>query len=86
VKKTWGATISFEEFKKILSEELMLPEDKLRPEASLLQDLQVDSLAMASMMLRMEEMGVSIPVESAWEIETVEDVYQAYVQNVAASA
>ncbi len=84
--KTWDATISFEEFKKILSEELMLPEDKLKPEASLLQDLQVDSLAMASMMLRMEEMGVSVPVESAWEIETVEDVYQAYIQNVTASA
>lgn len=86
MKGSGDGTISFEEFKRILAEELMLPEEKLEPEASLLQDLQVDSLAMASMMLRMEEMGVSIPVESAWEIETVEDVYQAYVQHVVAGA
>ena len=86
MKRSTDATISFDEFKRILSEELMLPEGKLRPDASLLQDLQVDSLAMASMMLRMEEMGVSIPMESAWEIETVEDVYQAYAQHVAAGA
>ena len=83
---TIDTAISFEEFQKILSEELMLPEEKLKPGAYLLQDLQVDSLAMASMMLRMEEMGVSIPVESAWEIETVEDAYQAYIQNAVAGA
>jgi hypothetical protein len=33
------------------------------------------------MMLRLEELGVSIPLESAWEIETVEDAYRAYLDD-----
>ena len=28
--------------------------------------------------MEMEEMGISIPMESAWEIETVGDVFQLY--------
>jgi acyl carrier protein len=74
--------ISFEDFRHILAEELMLPEEVLIPEASLIQDLHVDSLALVSMMLRLEEMGVSIPMESAWEIETVGDAYRVYLENV----
>jgi acyl carrier protein len=74
--------ISFEDFRHILAEELMLPEEVLTPEASLIQDLHVDSLALVSMMLRLEEMGVSIPMESAWEIETVGDAYRVYLESV----
>ncbi len=70
--------LSFDEFRKLLSEELMLPEERLTLEASLIQDLQVDSLALASMMLRMEELGFSFPIESAWEMETVGDIYKMY--------
>ena len=70
--------LSFDEFRKLLSEELMLPEEKLTLTASLIKDLQVDSLALASMMLRMEEMGFSFPIESAWEMETVGDIYRMY--------
>ncbi len=77
-------TLTFEEFRAILSEELMQPAEKLTPEASLIHDLQVDSLALASMMLRMQEMGVVIPLERAWEIETVGDAYQAYVEGLQA--
>jgi acyl carrier protein len=80
VTEEQGSVIPFQKFQEVLAEELMLPKEKLKPDASLVKDLQVDSLALASMMLRMEEMGVYIPVESAWEIETVDDVYQAYVQ------
>jgi acyl carrier protein len=70
--------LSFDEFRKLLAEELMLSEEKLTLEASLIQDLQVDSLALASMMLRMEEMGFDFPIESAWEMETVGDIYNMY--------
>jgi acyl carrier protein len=31
---------------------------------------------MVDMMLRLEEMGISIPLEVAWQIETVGDAYQ----------
>jgi acyl carrier protein len=70
--------LSFDDFRKLLAEELMLPEDQLTKEASLIQDLQVDSLALASMMLRMEELGFEFPIESAWEMETVGDIYDTY--------
>jgi len=40
----------------------------------------VDSLALASMMLRMEEMGFDFPIESAWEMETVGDIYNMYLK------
>ena len=78
--------LSIEEFQAILAEELMIPPDKLAPEASFIQDLQVDSLALASMMLRLEELGVSIPLENAWEIETVGDAYRSYLGSVGAGA
>jgi acyl carrier protein len=74
-------TMTLAEFQGILAEELKLPRESLKPEASLIQDLHLDSLALASMMLRLEELGVSIPLESAWEIETVEDAYRAYLDD-----
>jgi len=70
--------LTFEEFRAILAEELMLPKDQLLPDADLVQDLQLDSLALASMMLRLEELGVELPLESAWEIRTVEEAYRIY--------
>ena len=72
--------LSFEQFQSLLSEELMLPVEKLAENASLLEDLQVDSLAMVSMMLKFEDEGVVIPMEQAWELETVGDVYRVYVE------
>ena len=72
--------LSFEQFQSLLAEELMLPVEKLAENASLLEDLQVDSLAMVSMMLKFEDEGVVIPMEQAWELETVWDVYRVYVE------
>lgn len=77
--------LDFEDFQAVLAEELVLPKDKLLPEAELVQDLQVDSLALASMMLRLEELGVNIPMESAWEIRTVGDAYRAYLDGLQAA-
>ncbi len=74
--------LTFEEFQAVLAEELMLPKESLTPEASLIRDLQVDSLALASMMLRMQELGIMIPIERAWEIETVGDAYRAYLEGL----
>jgi acyl carrier protein len=73
--------LSFDQFQSLLAEELMLPAAKLTEGASLLEDLHVDSLAMVSMMLKFEDKGVVIPMEQAWELETVGDVYQAYIES-----
>ena len=79
-----GSEMTFEEFQAMLAEELMLPAAKLTPDANLVEDLQVDSLALASMMLSLEKLGISIPIERAWEIETVGDAYNAYVEGLKA--
>lgn len=72
--------VSFERFRGIIAEELQVEEDEVVPEASFLDDLLADSIQLVEMMLRMEEMGVEIPMESAWEVETVGDAYQLYCQ------
>jgi acyl carrier protein len=76
--------LSFDEFKKILADELLVSEEKLVPEASFITDLAVDSIRLVEMILRFEEMGVSIPPELAWQIQTVGDAYQHFVKNRAA--
>ena len=70
--------VTFEEFRHVIAEELQIEEAKIVPEASFLEDLFADSLRLVNLMLRMEEMGISIPMERAWEIETVGDAYQLY--------
>ena len=74
--------LSFEEFQSLLAKELMLPIESLTKDALLIEDLQVDSLAMVSMMLRFEDEGLFIPIERAWDMETVDDIYQAYREQV----
>lgn len=73
--------LSFDEFKKILAEELLVSEDMLSPEASFITDLAVDSIRLVEMLLRLEELGVPIPPEVAWEIQTVGDAYKYFASN-----
>ena len=78
-------TLTFQEFKELLSRELAIDQNRLVPEASFIEDLLVDSIRMVEMMLRLEEQGFSIPLETAWQIETVADAYQCYAESLAAS-
>jgi acyl carrier protein len=70
--------VTFEEFRRVVAQELQVEEDRVIPEASFVGDLFADSLRLVQLMLRMEEMGISIPMERAWKIETVGDAYQLY--------
>jgi acyl carrier protein len=72
-----SSNLTFEEFRSLIAEELQVDEEKVVPEASFFSNLCVDSIRMVDMMLRLEELGLSIPLEDAWQIETVEDAYQA---------
>jgi acyl carrier protein len=72
-----SSNLTFEEFRSLIAEELQVDEEKVVPEASFFSDLCVDSIRMVDMMLRLEELGLNIPLEDAWQIETVEDAYQA---------
>ena len=74
--KPQSSKLTFEEFRKIIARELEVDEERIVPEASFFSDLCVDSIRMVDMMLRLEELGISIPLEVAWQIETVEDAYR----------
>jgi acyl carrier protein len=74
--------IPFEEFRRVIAQELQMEEGKIVREASLVNDLHADSIQLVELMLRMEEMGIEIPIEAAWDIETVGDAYQVYRRHV----
>jgi acyl carrier protein len=77
------APIPFEGFKHIIAEELHVEESKIHQESSFVDDLLADSIQLVELMLRLEEMGITIPAEAAWEVETVGDAYRFYQEQVA---
>jgi acyl carrier protein len=76
--------ITLEEFKKMLADVLLVSEDKLTPEASFLNDLLVDSIRWLELALSIERLGVRIPTEALWDIQTVGDSYRYYLKSFAA--
>jgi acyl carrier protein len=78
--------VTFDEFTQIIAQELQVEESKVVREASFTEDLLADSIQLVNMMLRLEEQGVSIPIEAAWEVETVGDAYRVYKEHVASQA
>jgi acyl carrier protein len=73
---------SFDEFRKILAEELLVDEEELTPQTSFFTDLRADSVRMVDMMLRLEEQGIRIPWEAGSQIETVGDAYRFYLEGL----
>lgn len=73
--------VSFEAFRTIVAEQLQVEKENVAPDASFVEDLHADSIQLVEMMLHMEDLGIEIPIESAWEIKTVEDAYDLYRQS-----
>jgi acyl carrier protein len=74
--------LSFDEFRRFLSDTLGVAEAALIPDANLLIDLAIDSIKMVEMVLQIErQLGITVPVPSdaVWEILTVGDAYDYYV-------
>jgi len=64
----------FTQIKDILVETLSVDEDKVTPDARFQEDLETDSLALAELIMTMEEkFGLKISDEEAQEIKTVGD-------------
>lgn len=51
---------------------------RLTPDAYFITDLGVDSLRLADILLRLEELGVEVSPDLAWEVQTVGDAYRVY--------
>ena len=78
--------ITFKEFQHMLADVLQMDEDKLVSEASFVNDLMVDSIKLVELMLGLEENGINIPMEAAWDVQTVGDAYRVYKNSLALSA
>jgi acyl carrier protein len=74
--------LPFDEFRKIMAEALIMNPEQLIPEASFITDLAVDSIRFVELYLRFQEMGIEIPEDAVWEIQTVADAYNFYKNNV----
>jgi len=79
-------TLTFDQFKKVLAEVLIVREEKLTPEASFLNDLSIDSIKWLEMALTLEKLGVALNAEAVWEIRTVGDAYRNYLTVFAGQA
>lgn len=77
--------VSFETFRDIVAERLGVDKEKVVRESSFVEDLLADSIQLVELMLHMEEIGVEIPIDSAWEVETVGDAYELYRRHAASS-
>jgi acyl carrier protein len=73
--------MSFDEFRNIMAEALIMNPEQLTPEASFITDLAVDSIRFVELYLRFQEMGIEIPEDAVWEIQTVGDAYNFYKNN-----
>ena len=73
-----------DKIKKIICEQLDVPEEDVVPKASFVDDLGADSLDQVELIMAMEEeFDVSIPDEDAENIGTVQDAID-YVQKAIA--
>jgi acyl carrier protein len=60
--------------KEIICQQLEVSEEQLRPEASFVDDLKADSLAVVELVLALEqEFKIEIPDEDTEQIKTVKD-------------
>ena len=78
--ETISGPIPFDEFRTVLSEVLLVEEERIVPEASFTKDLFVDSLRLIELVLTIERLGAEIPSEKFWEIQTVGHAYEIYVK------
>ena len=63
-----------ERVKKIVSEQLSIPEEQITPQKSFEADLGADSIGLVELMMQFEdEFDMSIPDEEAEKIKTVGD-------------
>lgn len=79
-----GSDVS-ERVRALIANNLDVPLEQVRPEASFTNDLQADSLAIVELVLALEEeFGVEIPDEATDKIRLVQDAIDYIVSRVPA--
>ena len=73
----------FEKVKKIIVEELNVAEEKVTMEASLVEDLEADSLDAVEIIVAIEEeFGLQVDDEAAENVKTVGDLVKCIEANL----
>lgn len=63
------------EIRKVLVEQFEIDESRIRPEALLYDDLDIDSIDAVDLLVRIKELtGQRIPPESFQDVRTIQDV------------
>lgn len=71
----------FEEIREVVSEQLGVKPEQVKPEASFISDLGADSLDTVELVMALEEkFDIEIPDEDAQEVQTISDVVK-YIEN-----
>lgn len=69
--------MTLEKVKQLIASQLGISEDKITPDARLIEDLGADSLDTVEMLMTLEdEFGVSIPDEDAVKLKTVASIVE----------
>ncbi|MEN6479887.1 MAG: acyl carrier protein [Anaerolineales bacterium] len=79
------AAMTFDEFRRMVAEELRVEPDGITPETSFTNDLLVDSIRMLEMVLRLETLVNEMPIEALWNMRTVGDAYRFYSEQAKAA-
>lgn len=74
--------VSFDEFRRLIAQELQVDEGLVTAEASFVDTLYADSIRLVEMMMRLKAKGIVIPMEEAWNVKTVGDAYRVYSGHV----
>lgn len=70
-----------EKVMKLISDATKVEQEKIKPETNFIDDLNLDSLDIVELMMKMEdEFGIEIPEEDAEGLKTVNDV-TTYIKN-----
>lgn len=65
----------FEKVAKVISEQLNIPQENIKPESDIIKDLGADSLDVVEMLMTLEDTtGKTIPEEKVTDVKTVGDI------------
>lgn len=72
-----GKIMTFDKVKSLIASQLGISEDKITPEARLIEDLGADSLDTVEMLMTLEdEFGIAIPDDEAVKLKTVGSIVE----------
>ena len=70
--------LSFEDFKALIADLLQVEITEIEADSHFVIDLGADSIRLVQVLITLEELGIEISPELAWEITTVGDAYAHY--------